>query len=109
MRRFHVIGSEVVEAATRRPAAERAWRYSTKPQGAARFDDAEACWGVWCTVTGGIPGSRANWLTRGRDCEIVAFTEAAARAKADDLTREMWRNRAARFTYTAKEIARTDG
>src|SRR5271167_1173925 len=99
MRRFHIIGSEVVDTETRRLAAERAWRYSTKPEGAAGFGDEEACWGVWCTVTGGITGSRANWLTRGRDCEIVTFTEVAARAKADDLNREMRRNRAARFTY----------
>src|SRR5262249_8337796 len=31
MRRFHIIGGEGVEAATRRLAAERVWRYSTKP------------------------------------------------------------------------------
>ena len=104
MRRFHIIGSEVVEAETRRLAAERAWRYSTKPEGSTRWGDEEASWGVWCTVSDGITGDRANWLTRGRDCDIVPFTEAAARAKADDLTREMRRNRAARFTYTAKEI-----
>jgi hypothetical protein len=53
--------------------------------------------------------ARANWLTRGRDCEIVTFTEAAARAKADDLNHAMRHNRAARFTYTAKELARPDG
>jgi len=109
MRRFHIIASEVIEAVTRRLAAERAWRYSTKPECSRRWGDEETSWGVWCTVSGGIIGDRANWLTRGRDSEIVAFTEAAARAKADDLNREMRRNRAARFTYTAKEIARPDG
>jgi hypothetical protein len=85
-RRFHIIGREVVEAETRRLAAERAWRYGTKAEGSARFGDEEASWGVWCEVSGGITGHRVNWLMRGRDCEIVAFTQAAARAKADDLT-----------------------
>jgi hypothetical protein len=85
MRRFHVIGSEVVEAETRQLAAERAYGYGTKAGGSARFGDEEASWGVWCTVSGAITGDRANWLTRGRDCAIVTFTEAAARAKADDL------------------------
>jgi hypothetical protein len=102
MRRFHIIGSEVVEAETRRLAAERAWRYSAEP---------EAPWGVWCTVEGSITGARQAWLkTKGpgpkNPATIACFTEAAARHRADDLNRTIAQhNRAARFCYTAKEIA----
>jgi|SRR6516164_892996 hypothetical protein len=42
-------------------------------------------WGVWCAASSGIPGRREAWLRD--DDQIARFTEAEARAKADELNR----------------------
>jgi hypothetical protein len=111
-RRFHIIGREIVQAATRRLAAERAWRYGPTDQvRGLKVHEPEAPWGVWCTVDGGITGARQAWLeAKGPGpkhlATIACFTEPAARHRADDLNRTIpQHNRAARFRYTAKEIA----
>ena len=102
-RRFQLIGRHVVEADTARQAAERLFRKTIEPEGAAN-------WGVWCEVSGGITGHRQAWLKSTRPSKkhpqgiVARLTEAAARAKADELNRTMSRNTKARFSYTAKEL-----
>jgi hypothetical protein len=60
-------------------------------------------------VEGGLTEDRQAWLNSTgpgpkNPAVVACFTEAAARAAADNLNRTMRHNRAARFSYTAKEL-----
>ena len=57
-------------------------------------------WGIYCTVSGGVTGSRQAWLKS--DGELVEFgTREEAEAEATRLRNSVGRHSATRFTYTA--------
>ena len=58
--------------------------------------------GIWCTVTGGVTGTREAWMKE--DGKIKLYdTEAEAAERARRLMDVLSTSSAARFSYVAKQ------